>query len=365
MNERDSQALTELTAGLERLAAWEVQFPPVDHRVWNRQAARNTASATELLAEPGGLTALQRLSAEHPDPAVRTHAQSYAAPPPPETVEQAQNWLAHPAQRLGHLELAVAPCVYFAALGAEESAAREEGLAEWSRGSWVRGRPVGEDAWPVRDDGLPLVHVAHLDLAFLGELPSHPVPDLGGALEVFHDLVSYGLDPADGARGCWSVRFTPHSGRPVDPPPDLEVVSQAVWLHEMTGISLPWPDGWEERLSEDDVDALTDAHDAIHDLVVASAGAPSGRPLPPGAPRFTPQLLGHPQLGWGHVVEESLEPFLPLSEPGDEWVFLLDVPGVGPLEDWFADSGHLEVWIRASDLAAGAYERCWVTMRNQ
>ena len=87
--------------------------------------------------------------------------------------------------------------------------------------------------------------------------------------------------------------------------------------------------------------------------------------LEPGALRFTPQLLGHPPLGWGNVAAESLEPFLPLSEPGDEWVFLLDVPGTGPLEGWFGDDGHLEVWIRSSDLAAGAYERCWVTLRNQ
>ncbi|MDT0278461.1 DUF1963 domain-containing protein [Blastococcus goldschmidtiae] len=362
MDDRGQQLLAELTAGLEQLVAWEDAVPGVGFRVWNRQTDRNTAVVDALLRQPDGWPALQRLAVQHPDPGVRGYAESYVNPGPPDTVGEAREWLAHPARRLGHLDLAVEPCVYSAAQDEETSRGLDTGLAEWPHGSWVRGSSTSPGPWPLRDDGIPLVHVAHLDLHMLTWLPAHPFPDVTGAFEVFHDLETWGIEESDGPRNCWALRVIPYGGRLAGPPSDLDV-SPAAWLHGNPGVSLAWPDDWVDRLSEAEVDALTDAQDAIRDQVLDTVG-PAPR-LPPGAARFVPQVLGHPQLGWGNVVQESLEPFLPLSEEGDRWVFLLDVPGVGPLDGWFGDEGHLEVWIRASDLAAGAYESCWMTVRNQ
>jgi hypothetical protein len=42
---------------------------------------------------------------------------------------------------------------------------------------------------------------------------------------------------------------------------------------------------------------------------------------------------------------------------------LLDIPGVGPFEDWFGDAGHLELWIRGHDLRAHRLDLAWPLLR--
>ena len=356
-----AELLAEVVAGYEQLARWEGEIPPVGHRQWNRFLGRLSPLVDRLLASPAGFAALQEVASSHPVGAVRSRAEHDLAPSPPSGVEDARAWLRHPAQDLGRLDVAVEPCLYYAPMSAEGSVGYAEAFLESGngRGSWVRGRPVDIGPWPVRDDGIPLEFVGHFDLWLLqaGE-DSWLMPETDGAIEVFHDLESYGIDGEARNRGCWRVRFVPPVARHLTAPDDL-APQPPRWLHEVTGISLPSPTDLPD-LSGEEFERLEQATADVLDEVLATTDERRRRPV--GELRFVPQLLGHPQLGWGHVVPEVLEPFL-RGGPDDGWVLLLDVPAVGPLDGWFGGSGHLEAWMRRSDLVRGAYEHAWVTIR--
>ncbi|MFP5369311.1 MAG: DUF1963 domain-containing protein [Actinomycetes bacterium] len=47
----------------------------------------------------------------------------------------------------------------------------------------------------------------------------------------------------------------------------------------------------------------------------------------------------------------------------DEWLLLADLAGVGSLDSWFGDEGHLEVWVRRADVRARAFDRAWMLVR--
>ena len=59
--------------------------------------------------------------------------------------------------------------------------------------------------------------------------------------------------------------------------------------------------------------------------------------------------LGHHEVT--NEVRAALDAALPLG-PGDRHVVVFDVAGNRNLEGAFGDCGHLQVWMRASDLAA-------------
>ncbi|WP_346621138.1 DUF1963 domain-containing protein [Blastococcus montanus] len=356
-----AELLERVVAGYEQLARWEVEIPGVGQRQWNRYLARLSALKDRLMASPAGFAALQEVARSHPDESVRTRARDAVAPAPPSGVEDARDWLRHPRQALGRLDHMVEPCLYYAPLPAEHSADYVEALPELvvGRGSWVRGHPVDVGSWPLREDGIPLDFVGHFDLWMLSTVADRaPLPETNGALEVFHDLESYGIDGGARDRGCWQVRFVPPVTRYLTEPEDL-TVQPARWLHEWGGFSLPSPSDLPD-LSSEEFDRLEQATADVLDEALSTAGDRRRRPV--GELRFVPQLLGRPQQGWGHIVSEALEPFLPCG-PDDGWVLLLDIPAVGPLDGWFGGDGHLEVWMRRSDLVRGDYEQAWVTIR--
>ncbi|WP_309066693.1 DUF1963 domain-containing protein [Microbacterium sp.] len=72
-------------------------------------------------------------------------------------------------------------------------------------------------------------------------------------------------------------------------------------------------------------------------------------------------LYGHSWKG-AAGARDVLAEVLPLT-PGGEYVLLLDLESWTHLEGWFGDAGHLEVWIRRSDLAARDFGRAWCLMR--
>ncbi|MDP9458909.1 MAG: YwqG family protein [Actinomycetota bacterium] len=42
---------------------------------------------------------------------------------------------------------------------------------------------------------------------------------------------------------------------------------------------------------------------------------------------------------------------------------LADLAGVGPLDQWFGEEGHLEFWVRRADVRARAFDRAWMLLR--
>ena len=62
-------------------------------------------------------------------------------------------------------------------------------------------------------------------------------------------------------------------------------------------------------------------------------------------------------------VAEVLTAKLPL-EAGDEHVLVFDLAGARRLEDWFGDSGHLQAWMRASDLEQHNFDQTWCIVRT-
>ena len=64
-----------------------------------------------------------------------------------------------------------------------------------------------------------------------------------------------------------------------------------------------------------------------------------------------------------NIAVERLGDVLPLGSKDDSYILLADIPGVGPLEDWIGDEGHLEFWIRHSDLKKKKFDRAWALLR--
>lgn len=77
----------------------------------------------------------------------------------------------------------------------------------------------------------------------------------------------------------------------------------------------------------------------------------------------TSRIGGFGHNAWNDELEEVLSETLPLDN-GDEYFLLFDIAGVRRLEDWFGDSGHLQVWIRRSDLRARRFDLVWCVIRN-
>lgn len=61
-------------------------------------------------------------------------------------------------------------------------------------------------------------------------------------------------------------------------------------------------------------------------------------------------------------IGDILNLLLPLL-PDDDHVLLLDLESWTHLEGWFGDAGHLEVWMRRSDLATRDFGKAWCLIR--
>lgn len=246
--------------------------------------------------------------------------------------------------------------------------------------SWLAGQPVGtaDTEWPRSVDGLPLAHVAQVDLTDasnqLGNLASI-LGDLdlpsSGTLQVFHDLETTGWDPTDRSRHGWLVRWIERPTHLLAKPRDLETDAfrPPRLVAPVPAISIPSPES--APIGGDELDRYMKASQHIEDQMRspvntlafvdddrASAWEDDHRPEAP-----TSRLGGyghHPDL---EELRELLATVLS-SDDGDSRIMLFDIAGVRGLEDWFGDSGHLQVWIRRSDLARGGFDQSWCVLRT-
>lgn len=352
----------------EQLAELE-RDPASGHRRWNRLGDEMSEVRERLLARPGGLAAVQRFAVEHPDPFVRRWARRAADPDPSTGVESLAAWLRHPAIGLAELAEEVRPALRLKDISADFPGSPADAIAQYREGapaSWLGGPPLGPlPAWPRRDDGIALVHVAHLDLLALhlarrGE-ESGDWSDLAllpetGALQVFHDLETPGDEPGEGDRGAWVVRWVESPTEVIRPPRDASGPTPGFApVHALAQATIPALQDTPQALG----DRVVDAHERLLAAVAVELAAdpehPDAYPRPPS------QVLGH---GWAPAGEalEWLERLDDRTDAGG-WVLLLDVAGVGPLDSWFGDEGHLEIWIRRGDLGAHRFDAAWALLR--
>ncbi|WP_240898803.1 DUF1963 domain-containing protein [Kocuria sediminis] len=90
--------------------------------------------------------------------------------------------------------------------------------------------------------------------------------------------------------------------------------------------------------------------------MVLRTGSKSGQPIP------VSHLYGHRQAG-GINARAVLARVLPLEQPGDEHRLVIDLESWTGLAGWFGDTGHLEVWMRGSDLHARDFHAAWCLLR--
>ena len=80
-------------------------------------------------------------------------------------------------------------------------------------------------------------------------------------------------------------------------------------------------------------------------------------PLAPNSPEWS-RLLGLPHLTWGleDGDRDVLDDQLPLESDDDRHVLLFNVASEADFNGVFGDEGRLEIWMRASDLAARRFD---------
>lgn len=251
----------------------------------------------------------------------------------------------------------------------------EEELVElWRTGGWVSwlGGPAAAplESWPTRADGAALAHVLTLDLADLDgvlDVQGKAVwPGLReglpgtGVLEVFHDLETTGEDPADGGSGAWLVRWVhqPDRSALVDPPESTAAPGP------MCQVVLPMP-GFTLPPAADAAGGLNEVFQTAKELeqqlqfswLVQRTGSAAGTPTP------VSHVYGHSQVGELNA-RAVLNRVLPLEQPRDEHRLVVDLESWTTLSGWFGDGGHLEVWMRESDLRAGDFSAAWCMLRS-
>lgn len=250
----------------------------------------------------------------------------------------------------------------------------EEMTELWCTGGWISwlGGPAAAplQMWPRREDGTALAHVLTVDLADLdGVLDAQGKsvwPGLreglpsSGVLEVFHDLQTYGTEPGDRDTGAWLVRWVaaPDRSALVDPPVDFgasEMSCQAVI--PLPGFTLPSAaDAAGGPVERFELAELLETQLRESWTFQRTAGASR-------APGPVTHVYGHSQTG-AINARALLESVLPLTVPDDEHRLILDIESTAVLEGWFGDCGHLEVWMRASDLAARDFTQAWCLIRT-
>jgi hypothetical protein len=362
LNETTDETVEALLAIYRELA--HVRRTDTGFRRWNAVSERLPATLGPVLADPDRFAQLRQVAESDPDPLVREFARADVEPLPSSShFHRTIEWLRHPAIGVGELSGDVLPALRFAPVTVfdDEQLARVRAMSadpsHYDR-SWLGGQPLGPlDTWPLRDDGIPLVHIGQADLRRLawardqqpgvwgaGELlPSH------GVLQVFHDLETPG-DAGDERRGAWLVRWVeePTETR-ATPPPHAEGPTPADWPVEL--------DLFMTMPPNDDVPRHLQARrEQAGDAILRSAMMIDDD-----------RYLFPPSLFLGHGSESAVEARRRLDEaagPGEgAWVLLFDFAGAWPLDEWFGDLGHLEVWIREPDLTVRNFGKAWALLR--
>jgi hypothetical protein len=262
--------------------------------------------------------------------------------------------------------------------------------------SWFGGHPlvprVDPPAWPMARNGRPLVHVLQVDLRAERRNQRPDVYDLtglpsSGLLQLFHDLESYGRgESGDGCTGHWAVRWieSPSDDRDtleLQAPPrpyaggirDFGPVLLNAVVAPMVPTYLDFPDGFPDGFSsgaeERYVRVLEWLESFPHHCNVLREDGGGDVPSP-WDEGFEPagtvsRLGGFSAIEASADHQRELESGLPL-QPGDSHVLLVEVHAaeVGAPVTWFHGLRPLQVWIRASDLAALRFDAVWCQIRS-
>ncbi len=240
--------------------------------------------------------------------------------------------------------------------------------------SWLGGPAVGPLArWPERHDGKKLAHVATLHLGEIADVvdedhrkawgpgmpdryaPSLSLPD-SGALEIFHDGETSGYDQSDRADGAWQVRWSPApDGSVVDAPAADAPTGVCQVVIPYASFSIRSPED-AIGLPEEEFNRVERANNAILDAWQSFFMAGREKVYTPLS-----HLYGHSWKGTDEL-NDTLARVLPLAS-ADEHVLILDLESWTHLEGWFGDAGHLEVWMRRSDLATRNFDAAWCFIR--
>ncbi|ROP43342.1 DUF1963 domain-containing protein [Pseudokineococcus lusitanus] len=246
---------------------------------------------------------------------------------------------------------------------------REHDAAGLTGLSWLGGPARSPlDRWPRRADGRPLAHLVTVDLEdvegwredgwrFPGDGDDPVRLPTTGVLEVFHDLESRGDDAAEGPAGAWLVRWVPEPVPGlVEPPEDVGTPTDVLAVvHPLPTFSLPAAVDGLGRLGP--FEGAEEAERQYREVwAYHRTGSLEGTDVP------VSRLYGHPQEGRG-AADRVLPRVLPLEEPGDAHVLVLEVEGWTALAGWFGDGGVVEVWARASDIRRGELGRAWCLLR--
>ncbi len=338
-----------LLDGWRTLSRWE-QHGTHGVRQWNRLVDQLNRLAEAAVHDPDQVRALRRIADQDHDPSVRLRARQVATPfvPRPDSTIDLERWLNNPLIGLGALESDPAPglAIVPGSFGEELT--------------WFCGEPTaGLAQWPRRTDGIPLAHLLQVELHDHPCLSKrHPALPTEGVLQFFHDLETVGDEPADGANGGWLVHHIHHPGtEALIRPNDL---TDDAFRDRSTALAVPT---WTFPCPLDlDLDDRTFASlDAAHQRILETVTTAWGVDEPQEPYDAVPLMLGH-STQQRTIAVQRLSGVLPLAG-NDDYVLLADIPGVGPLDGWIGDMGHLEYWIRNSDLADQDFTRAWALLR--
>jgi hypothetical protein len=339
----------DLVDGWRILSRWQQQATSGDHR-WNELVDQLGRLSEMVARDSEQVQALQRVAEHDQDRFVRLRARQVVRPfaPHPDSATDLDSWLNSPLIGLGDLELhpelglAVVPD------------ALAEGL------TWFCGVPAaGLAQWPRRSDGMPLAHLLQVHLGdHRSLLRQRPVVPTGGFLQFFHDLEAIGDEPIDGKNGGWLVHYSTLVGTAMLRRPD-DLTDDAFRDQYMGRVEQTWtlPSPLDLDLDDQTFERLEAANERILETVTSSWGVHEIE----GPPDPVPLLFGH-SAEERLIAQQRLTDVLPLSDR-DDYVLIADIPGVGPLDGWIGDMGHIEFWIRDSDLAKQDFARAWALLR--
>lgn len=341
---------------------WDLQREPSSQQTvqgWNRLADREHALTLQVLAEPDRVGQLRQMLA---DPGtseeLRGNVEAMFALDTSQALEDPEAFRNHPLVNLSAEQLLLEPSLVLVetefCAEDEESLPLEEGrnLSRSGGLPTASGRP-----WPCTQDGAPLEFLVQVDLGSAAQNIGYegaPLAQLGlpvsGILQLFYDMASDVRDIPGPDRGT-VLRWVPEealSGAVRDT--SFEPAYPAQNLIAEVAASTGYPG---KNLTRQELERL----EYVGEVLEAAARHATDMECDPNTvirADHVPVLPSSRLRGLGHhestdEVRAALDVALPL-ESGDRHVIVFDVAGNRNLEGAFGDCGHLQVWMRASDL---------------
>jgi len=191
---------------------------------------------------------------------------------------------------------------------------------------------------------------------------------------VFHDRENWG-DLEDDASGSWLVQWVEHPTRLLDRPDELpdDYYAEPTAMGVAPVASIPsfvdhrGPNHDRYKRIADHLTAQRRddpnlfGGEADESWTLTTAWEDDFEP-PQGIETSSLGRYGYHERS--EDVQDILRAKLPLKPGDNDHVLVFDIAGVDALENWFGDRGHLQVWIRSSDLRARAFDQAWCILRT-